>query len=67
MSLNKETVAYKNKLKYIAEYNKTKNTKISISLSKEYDKDIIDRLDEVSGKATYIKKLIRFDIKNQKA
>ena len=63
MSLNKESAAYKNKLRYIAQYNREKTFKVFLSLNKANDKDIIDRLNEVPAKTTYIKELIRKDIK----
>ncbi len=65
MKLNKETKAYKNKLNYISKYNKQNTTRVILALSKNYDKDIIERLEEVEAKATYIKKLIREDIGKQ--
>lgn len=54
-----------NNIKYIAKYQKENTTQVNIRLSKKYDIDVIDMLDslEDEGKSTYIKKLIREDIK----
>ena len=60
--LNKETAAYKNKLSYIRDYNKANSKKITFLLSKKSEADIIEWL-EGKRKATYIKQLIREDMK----
>ena len=62
----------KKEIAYITKYQKEHTTQVNVRLSKKYDKDIIEWLDglldrEDIGKATYIKQLIRLDIKkNQK-
>jgi hypothetical protein len=60
--VNKETVAYANKKRYISEYNKKEYMNLSISISKTRDSDIIKKLNKQTSKAAYIKKLIREDI-----
>ena len=56
-----------NNIKYITEYQKANTTQVNVRLSKKYDNDIIEHLKllEDTGKATYIKELIRKDIKRQ--
>ena len=61
---NKETMAYKNKMFYIREYNK-KGVKISLQLNRKTDMDIIEWLEDKS-KATTLKKLIREEMKREK-
>ena len=58
---NKETMAYKNKMIYIKEYNK-KGVKISLQLNRKTDMDIIEWLED-KPKATTLKKLIREEMK----
>ena len=60
--VNKETVAYANKKRYISEYNKKEYMNFSLSISKSREPDIISKLNEQHSKASYIKKLIREDI-----
>lgn len=54
-----------NSLKYIAKYQKENTLQINVRLNKKHDKDILDKLNslEDEGKATYVKRLIRADIK----
>lgn len=52
-----------NDIKYIAEYQKANTTQVNIRLSKKYDIDIIKWLENKDPKATYIKQLIREDMK----
>lgn len=59
---NKETMAYKNKISYIKEYNK-KKVKLYMELNPKTESDIIQWLNG-RRKATYIKQLIREDMKN---
>lgn len=56
-----------NNIKYITEYQKANTTQVNVRLSKKYDSDIIEHLAKLedTGKATYIKELIRKDIKRQ--
>ena len=56
-----------NNIKYITKYQKANTTQVNVRLSKKYDADIIEQLAslEDTGKATYIKELIRKDIKRQ--
>jgi len=63
--LSKDTMAYKNKLKYISEYNK-KRPKVFIQLNPKTEGDMIEWL-ETKRKATYIKQLIRDDMEKNKA
>lgn len=63
-ALGKDTKAYKNKLSYIKAYNK-KMPKIYIQFNPKTEGDMIEWLDG-RQKATYIKQLIREDIKRNK-
>lgn len=49
-------------LNTISRYQKENTTAICIRLSKKYDADIIEQLNKVTAKATYIKQLIRDDM-----
>lgn len=50
----------------ISRYQKENTTQICIRMSKKYDADIIDHLSKCSAKATYIKELIRRDMRYNK-
>ena len=63
--VNKATEGYKRKLEYIQRWNKTQK-KISITFNPKTDKDILEKLENVEAKATYIKELIRKDMKENK-
>ena len=63
--LSKDTKAYKNKLEYIKGYNKENSKKITFLLSKKSEADIIQWLDG-KRKATYIKQLIKEDMKKNR-
>ncbi len=52
-----------NNTKYITEYQKENTTQVNFRLSKKYDMDIIDWLSDKEAKATYIKQLIREDMR----
>ena len=58
--LRKETQAYKNKLAYIREYNKS-NPKFYVQFNPRTEADMLEWL-EGKRKATYIKALIRKDM-----
>ena len=58
--LGKDTIAYRNKLNYIREYNK-KSPKLYIQFNSNTEADLIQWL-EGRQKATYIKQLIREDM-----
>ena len=49
-------------LEYNKQYTKENVTRVSVVLSKKYDNDIIQKLDEQESKSNYIKTLIRADI-----
>lgn len=49
---------------YIREYQKEYFTRVSVVLSKKYDRDIIEHLSG-KNKSQYIKELIRKDIKHK--
>lgn len=53
-----------NNIQYIAKYQKEYTTQVNIRLSKKYDADVIEKLNNLGndGKSTYIKRLIREDI-----
>lgn len=55
-----------NNSKYITKYQKANTIQVNVRLSKKYDADIIAWLDSKAAKATYIKQLIREDMKRQK-
>lgn len=55
-----------NNLKYIAKYQKANTIQIGVRLHKKYDADIIEKLNSVEAKTTYIKELIRADITSHK-
>lgn len=52
-----------NNVNYITKYQKENTTQVNVRLSKKYDADIIEWLETVDAKATYIKQLIRDDIR----
>ncbi|WP_034450215.1 hypothetical protein [Butyrivibrio sp. AE2032] len=56
-------------VKYITRYQKANTTQVNVRLSKKYDADIIGFFEEMedTGKATYIKKLIREDMARRAA
>ena len=64
-TLSKDTKAYKNKLEYIKKYNKNVCKKIYMQLNPNTEADIIQWL-EGRQKATYIKQLIRDDMKKNR-
>lgn len=49
--------------KAVAKYDKANVKGLYIKLNKNYDKDIIEKLDTVESKQGYVKQLIREDIK----
>ena len=59
--LSKETQAYKNKLEYIKSYNK-QMPKIYVQFNPKTEADLIEWLND-KAKATYIKDLIKEDMK----
>ena len=59
--VNKQTEGYKRKIAYIQRWNKTQK-KISITFNPVTEKDMLDKLNSVEAKATYIKSLIRADM-----
>ena len=61
-NVNKNTQAYKNKIQYIMNYNKNVCKKVYMQLNPRTESDIIEWLDG-RRKATYIKQLIREDMK----
>ena len=56
-----------NQITYITKYQKANTTQVNLRLSKKYDTDIIEWFENMEdiGKATYIKKLIREDIRRK--
>ncbi len=57
-----------NNITYITRYQKENTILVNIRLSKKYDADVIEWLNtlEDKGKATYLKELIRADMKRMK-
>ena len=62
--LNKETDGYKNKLKYINNYNKTNCKVVCVQWRKDKDADIIEHLNKQKSKSDYLRQLIRKDMGN---
>lgn len=56
----------KNNIQYIAQYQKEHTTQYRFVCHKQYDADIIAKMESVPKKATYIKQLIRQDIERSK-
>ena len=56
-----------NNIQYIAKYQKEYTTQVNIRLSKKYDADVIEKLNNLGndGKATYIKRLIRVSVRRK--
>ena len=63
--LNKETNAYKNKLKYIGGYNKEFIKTVPLQFHKIKDTKVLDKLDSVPSKTDYVRQLILKDIRNE--
>lgn len=47
-------------------YNEANTTMVTMKLHNDYDKDILEKLEQVESKQGYIKELIRRDLKAQK-
>jgi hypothetical protein len=56
-----------NSIDYITRYQKANTIQVNVRLSKKYDADIIECLNSLDnkGKATYIKELIRKDMRSK--
>lgn len=57
-------------LSYITKYQKANTTQVNVRLSYKYEADMVEWMDRIEseldmGKATYIKKLIRADMKKR--
>ena len=59
MKLNKETDAYKNKLKYIKSYNKRNLKNANFYFNVVDDKDVIDYIAKQPNKTDWLRKLVR--------
>ena len=55
-------VIYQSQIKY----DQTPTKQVKLKLNRRTDKDILDKLDSVGSKQTYIKQLIRADIEKSK-
>ena len=55
-------VIYQSQIKY----DQTHTKQVKLKLNRKTDKDILDKLDSVGSKQTYIKQLIRADIAKNK-
>ncbi len=64
--LRKETVAYQNKLKYIAQYAKNNVKKYIICVNTNTEKELNEYLAGMTNRATYIKGLILADMRRNK-
>ena len=59
-----------NDITYITKYQKANTTQVNVRLSFKYDADLVDWMNRIEpeldmGKSTYIKKLIREDMKRR--
>lgn len=54
-----------NKTEYDTQYIRENITRVSVVLSKKYDSDIIEALQDKPSKSEYIKKLIREDLQKE--
>lgn len=63
---NKKNGIYKSKLEWDAKYQKEKTTIKAIKFINTTDKDILEFIENKKPFATYIKKLIRKDMKETK-
>ena len=59
-----------NDITYITKYQKANTTQVNVRLSYKYDADLVDWMNRIEpeldmGKATYIKELIRADMKKR--
>lgn len=52
-------------LQYMREYNKEKRVRISLNLSKETDKDLIETIDQAGGGQKGLKEIIRYYMRAQ--
>ena len=57
-------------LSYITKYQKANTTQVNVRLSYKYEADMVEWMNKIEseldmGKATYIKKLIRADMKKR--
>jgi len=55
-------VIYQSQIKY----DQAHTRQVKLKLNRKTDKDILDKLDSVGSKQTYIKQLIRADIEKSK-
>ncbi|MEE1163768.1 MAG: hypothetical protein UHU21_08745 [Lachnospiraceae bacterium] len=55
-------IKYQSQINYDKQYTK----QIKLKLNRKTDKDVLDKLDSVESKQTYIKQLIRADIEKSK-
>ena len=54
-----------NKAEYDTKYHRENHTRVSVVLSKKYDQDIIEALQDKPSKSNYIKQLIREDLEKK--
>ena len=62
MKVNKNTKAYKNKIRYNMRYNSQNVKQYGLALNRETDADIIAHLENQPNKVGYLKALIRADM-----
>ena len=65
--INKETLAYANKKKYIQRWNSQNIKQYCLSLNKDKDKDIIDLLAKEDNATGFIKDVLRSWIASHRA
>ena len=53
------------RIKSNAKYDAANTVQVHLKLNKKTDKDVIDKLDTVPSKQTYLKNLVREDLKRQ--
>ena len=61
--MNKELEGYKNKLKYIKEYNKKNFKTISFCLHKTDDADIIEWIKKIPNKSQWLREIVKKEMK----
>ena len=61
-----DSVWYRNKVAYIKKWSKANTKRWCLSLNRNYDKEIIEYLESLPNATSWVKELIRKEIKNTK-